>query len=242
MLWLVCRLDQRKTEFDSQHEQHFVFSPSRPLWSLASLLSSGYRDYWRSVSAGAGSWLLTSDHYFRVLLNRRKEHLTFIVYIGLPFYVFVARIACDEHDVSCVVLFHLCHCSTDFGEVLYWGSAIRSGRIYLWLESVQATPVLYGVGIYLYTLPQTDLHETVVDLSDVKWAIIPIKVHNLGFYTDNGPGGGGGWDWWVRGDAVGWGNAPQAGRSWVRFSVGSLGFFIYLILPDAVWLWGRLIL
>jgi hypothetical protein len=118
-------------------------------------------------------------------LNRYRTHRP-------SYFAFVARIACDEHDVSCVVLFHLRNCSTDFGEVLYWGSAIRSGRIYFWLESVQATPVLYGVGIYLYTLPQTDLQETVVDLSDVKWAIIPIKVHNLRFSTNNGPGVGGG--------------------------------------------------
>jgi hypothetical protein len=158
------------------------------LWSLASLLSSGYRDSWRSVSAGAGSWLLTSDQYFRVLLSRHKENVTFTVYMGLPFYAFVARIACDEHDVSCVVLFHVRNCPTDFGEVLYWGSAIRSGRIYFWLESVQTTPVLY---LYLDTLPQTDLQETVVDLSDVKWAIIPIKEHNVGFSTDRVGGGGG---------------------------------------------------
>ena len=39
-----------------------------------------------------------------------------------------------------------------------------------------------------------------------------------------------------RGHAV----ALQAGRSWVRFSMVSLEFFIDIILPAAIWLWGRL--
>ena len=35
----------------------------------------------------------------------------------------------------------------------------------------------------------------------------------------------------VRGDAFGWGTAIQAGRSRVRFPMGSLKFFIALIIP-----------
>jgi hypothetical protein len=42
--------------------------------------------------------------------------------------------------------------------------------------------------------------------------------------------------------SIGWGTALQVGSSLIRFPVGSLGFFIDLILLAAVWLWGRLIL
>ena len=41
--------------------------------------------------------------------------------------------------------------------------------------------------------------------------------------------------WGLRGSAVGWGTALQAGRSRVRIPVGSFGFFIDLILPAAPW-------
>jgi hypothetical protein len=44
----------------------------------------------------------------------------------------------------------------------------------------------------------------------------------------------------VRSDAVGWGTALQAGRSRVRFLMGSLWFFIHFILPVSLWPWGRL--
>ena len=40
--------------------------------------------------------------------------------------------------------------------------------------------------------------------------------------------------------AVGLGTAPQAGRSWVRFPMGSLRFLIKLVPPAALWSWGRL--
>ena len=127
-----------------------------------------YRNSLPSVSAGAWSWLLTSVQYFRVLLNWRREYLTFTLYIGLPFDAFFARIAYGEHEVSCV-LFHLRNCCTDFDEVFfYWGFVKRNGRICFWLEFVQVTPVLCGVHIYLYTFSQRDPHETVVGRSDVK--------------------------------------------------------------------------
>jgi hypothetical protein len=40
----------------------------------------------------------------------------------------------------------------------------------------------------------------------------------------------------LRGGAFGWGMAPLAGRSRVRFPMWSFGFFIDLILPTALWL------
>jgi hypothetical protein len=42
------------------------------------------------------------------------------------------------------------------------------------------------------------------------------------------------------GHAVGWATALQAGRSWFQFRMVSLGFFIDVILPAALWTWGRL--
>jgi len=42
-----------------------------------------------------------------------------------------------------------------------------------------------------------------------------------------------------RGGAVGWGTVLQAGRSRVRFPTVSLDFFIDIILPAALWLWGQ---
>jgi len=41
----------------------------------------------------------------------------------------------------------------------------------------------------------------------------------------------------ARGGAVGWGTALQAGRSRVRFPTVSFEFFIYIILPAALWPW-----
>jgi ABC-type uncharacterized transport system permease subunit len=38
--------------------------------------------------------------------------------------------------------------------------------------------------------------------------------------------------------AVGSGTALQAGRSWVRFPIMSLEFFIDIGLPGSIWSWG----
>jgi hypothetical protein len=44
----------------------------------------------------------------------------------------------------------------------------------------------------------------------------------------------------ARGSVVGWGTILQAGRLQFRFTVRSLNFLIDVILPAAVWPWGRL--
>ena len=45
---------------------------------------------------------------------------------------------------------------------------------------------------------------------------------------------------WVRGSAVGWGTALQAGRSRVQFPMLSLEFFIDMIFSAALWPWSWL--
>jgi hypothetical protein len=41
-------------------------------------------------------------------------------------------------------------------------------------------------------------------------------------------------------DTVGWGTVLQAGMSWVWFPMVALEFFIDIILPGTLWLWGWL--
>jgi hypothetical protein len=48
------------------------------------------------------------------------------------------------------------------------------------------------------------------------------------------------WEAGLRGAAVGWGTALQTGRSRVRFTTVSLGFFVDITLPTALWPWRRL--
>ena len=72
--------------------------------------------------------------------------------------------------------------------------------------------------------------------SALKWdrnsnALISLRNHVYGLYTIRTG---------ARGGAVGWGTALQVGRSQVRFSMVSLGFFIDIILPAALWPWGWL--
>jgi hypothetical protein len=43
----------------------------------------------------------------------------------------------------------------------------------------------------------------------------------------------------VRVGAVGWGTVLQIGRSRIRFPIVPLEFFIDIILPAALWPWGR---
>jgi hypothetical protein len=61
---------------------------------------------------------------------------------------------------------------------------------------------------------------------------VQIRVQARGIYGHNYES--------ARGGTVGWGTALQTGRSQVRFPMVSLEFFIYIILPAALWPWGWL--